>query len=76
MQASEFHYATPRDNKGPYTAVEVGFPSQEEPDLMNYAEDASKPTKTVYGYVPFKLVLAVIEKHGGMVSGELPAQVK
>ena len=27
VQASEFHYCTPRDNKGPYTHVEIGFPS-------------------------------------------------
>ena len=30
------------------------------------------PTDTVYAYVPAALVFAVIVKHGGMVSGELP----
>ena len=65
VQASEFTYCSPRDNEGPWTRVEVGFPSQKDDLLMEYAEDASIPTGTVYGYVPIEVVAEVIERHGG-----------
>ena len=66
VQASEFHYCTPRDNDGPYAEFEVGFPSQPEDQLMPYAEDPERPTDTVYGYVPLEVIEALIEKHGGV----------
>ena len=74
VQASENHYCSPRENgiAMSYTSVEVGFPSDKEDLLMEHAEDADKPTGTVYPYVPAQIVLDVIEKHGGMVSGQLP----
>lgn len=72
IQASSFHYCTPKIDAGPWTAVEIGFPSEADPDLAEYAEDISRPTETVYGWVPAKVVLALLEKHGGLVSGECP----
>jgi hypothetical protein len=66
VQASETHYCSPRSNLGPYTEVEVGFPSQLVEELMEYAESPSTPTDTVYAYVPVTVVEAVIEKHGGL----------
>ena len=73
VQASCFAYCSPRtDNADSYTRVEVGFPSSEETLLMPWVEDPSKPTETVYAYVPSAVVLAVIDKHGGQQSGELP----
>jgi len=40
VQASEVTYATPRSNTGPYTAVEVGFPSHRPPAAWEqYTED-------------------------------------
>lgn len=65
VQASATHYCTPRDNEGPYTHVEIGFPSDVEPELMPYVEDAERPTDTVYAQVPIEVALAVINKHGG-----------
>lgn len=65
VQASEAHYCYPRTNRGPYFLVEIGFPSQLESLIMDYAEDSSDPTGTVYGYVPVSIVDEVIEKHGG-----------
>lgn len=54
---------------GPYTHVEVGFPSQRpEPwdDVwVGYAEDPEHPKKTVYGYVPVEVVRDLIASHGG-----------
>ena len=73
VQAHEGAYCSPRmDNAEKYTAVEVGFPSREEPLLLDFAEDSDRPTKTVYGWVPAKVVVNVIAKHGGMVDGEIP----
>lgn len=67
IQANGFAYCLPRKWEGPYTHVECGFPSEEEPDLMEWAEDPDNPTGTVYGYVPVETVKAVLEKHGGVV---------
>ena len=73
VQAHSGGYCTPRiDNAERYTAVEVGFPSQIEELLLDFAEDAGNPTETVYAWVPSTTVSLVIAKHGGIVSGELP----
>ena len=73
VQASSFNYCEPRiDNAPAYEEVEVGFPSSHEPLLQKYAEDPSRYTETIYGWVPAQTVLDVIAKHGGIVSGELP----
>lgn len=66
VQASATHYCEPRDNFGPYTEVEVGFPSEVEDILMAYAENNEAYTDTVYPYTPIEIVLAVINKHGGV----------
>ena len=66
VQASRTHYCNPRDNDGPYTHVEVGFPSVAPPESWReYAEEWERPTDTVYGYVPVELVQAFIDLHGG-----------
>lgn len=65
VQASEYHYCDPRTNEGPWTHVELGFPSQVEPLLWPYAEGPGEWTDTVYIRVPIELVAAVIELHGG-----------
>ena len=72
VQANETAYCDPRDNTGPYTEVEVGFPNREEPMLKQWAEDPNKLTETVYAWVPRQVILNVIAKHGGMGDGELP----
>jgi hypothetical protein len=73
IQAGEGTYCTPRNNIGPYTHIEAGFPSVEPPaSWREYADDASDLCDTVYGYMPYECVNEFIEIHGGMVSGELP----
>ena len=74
VQASRNHYCHPKENgfNISYTSVEIGFPSEKEDLLMDWAEDGDKPTETVYGYVPVSVVIDVIEKHGGIFSGQLP----
>jgi hypothetical protein len=69
VQASEFHYCWPRKTlqNGHHTAFEVGFPNQAEILLKPYAEDWSKATQTVYGWVPADVLEEVVQKHGGIV---------
>lgn len=76
VQASEYNYCDPRISRAErYFSVEVGFPSEREALLMEWAEDSDRPTETVYGYVPSERVGLVIAKHGGMIAGEVPAGV-
>ena len=55
-----------------YEAVEVGYPNAYEGLLAYYAEDKEDYTGTVYGYVPAQVIVDVIAKHGGIITGELP----
>lgn len=65
-------YSQPRDDwADDYREVEVGFPSEREDLLMPFVEDESRPTQTVYGYVPIDIVEAVIAKHGGMAEADV-----
>lgn len=68
VQASTNHYCEPRNNFGPYTRVEVGYPSEEPPDTWSpYAEEEpNEPTKTIYAYIPIELVNFFIASHGGI----------
>lgn len=64
----------PYEYPGPYSHVEVGFPSQRpepwepvdgEECWSKYAEEPDWPTETVYGYVPVALVRHLVALHGG-----------
>lgn len=67
VQAGEHNYSLPRDDKGPYTKVEVGFPSEKPPEAWkNYTEEWSTPTNTIYNYVPLAMVMMYIGAHGGI----------
>lgn len=72
VQAGYYLYSTPRANleSGNYTEVEIGFPSEKEDLICGFAEDHSDYTETVYPYVPIEIVENVIQKHGGMSTGE------
>jgi hypothetical protein len=62
VQASKFHYCTPRSDFGPYTHVEVWYckgPKQWEE--YGYG-DGSEP----YVFVPIELVAEEIDRRGGM----------
>ena len=82
VQASDYHYCTPRINDAPsYLEVEIGFPTERERLLDKYVEgfglwvykdDDFDFTSAVYPYVPAEVVIEVIMKHGGMVGGNLP----
>ena len=76
VQAFAGGYCTPRIiGAVKFTSVVVGFLSDPEELLMDWAEEPDKPTQTVYGYVPVQVVTNVIAKHGGIVDGEIPKGV-
>lgn len=70
VQASRFHYSSPRDDDGPYTAVEVGFIQDADgnavtpPDSWREYAEGEFPND-VYAYVPVELVEDFITSHGG-----------
>lgn len=74
VQASKFHYCSPRTDEGnhwtDYFNVEVGFITDADgleftpPASWSEYADGDFPSK-VYGYVPTDMVEAFIEEHGG-----------
>jgi hypothetical protein len=67
VQGNYGAYCAPRDSyESGYYEVEVGYPSERVPELMEYAEDSTKPTDTVYGYVPVEVVERIVDDHGGL----------
>lgn len=67
VHASEFHYCSPRINGAQdYESVELGFPSEEDELINEYADSGFDFTETVYSYVPIEIVEKLIEKHGGI----------
>jgi len=73
VQAGEYNYSHPRvNNASRYFSVEIGYPSEKETLIIEYAEDPANPTGTVYGWVPAAIISLICAKHGGIVSGELP----
>ena len=77
VQASSDHACTPRDNVGPYAAVEIGYPSELEPLLMPFRDAPQLYTSiepTLFVNVPADTVRAVIQYHCGLRfdSAQLP----
>jgi hypothetical protein len=64
IQASKFHYSVPRDNEGPYTHFEVGFPSMDIEDLKPYGDEEGK----IFSAVPGLVIANVLHDAGGVVS--------
>ena len=65
-------YSTPKKVAKRYSNVEIGYPSEHEPLIEEYADCYTFEeldidfTNTVYGYVPVKIVDKVLKKHGGI----------
>ena len=74
-------YSTPKKVAKRYSAVEIGFPSEDEPLIEKYAESYYDPdvdfkyTETVYPYVPVRVVDKVLKKHGGIDLAETLSEV-
>lgn len=79
VQAGDGHYCLPRKyrpTEGIWQEWEVGFPSQREKILLPWAEEKSRPTQTVYGYVPSHVVMTVFQSHGGWLDDDPIACLK
>ena len=71
-------YCKPKKVAKRYSEVEIGFPSEYEPLIEEYAEtfykedgeDITDYTDTVYPYVPVRIVDKVLKKHGGINMAE------
>ncbi len=63
VQASRTHYCSPRADKGPYTAVEVGYPTGTIPVSWEKFDDGRGD---VFGYVPIELIQEFFDMHGGI----------
>ena len=65
-------YSKPKKVAKRYSEVEIGYPSEHEPLIEEYAECFTFEeldidfTDTIYPYVPVKLVDKVLKKHGGI----------
>lgn len=67
VQASEGSYCAPRVTADVvYSQFECGFPNMEVPELREWKDGDGDDTGTVYGYVPVSVIVALIEKHGGI----------
>ena len=74
VQVGSSLYSTPKKVAKRYSAVEIGFPSEHEPLIEEFAEtfykedgeDVTDYTDTVYPYVPVRIVDKVLKKHGGI----------
>ena len=61
VQAGEYHYCSPRADVDHFDKVELGYPSDEDSELMDYAEEEERPCELVDG---------VLAKHGGIVDAD------
>ena len=72
VQVGNSLYSTPKKIAKRYSAVEIGYPSEPEELIKEYAEfapfdeDTTDYTDTVYPYVPVSVVDKVLKKHGGI----------
>ena len=64
VQAGSGFYCKPQIDTGPYTHVEVGYPSIKARVLNPYG----RPSQGIYARVPVDVVDALIAKHGGIVA--------
>lgn len=79
VQAFSSSYCLPRQDEGPHTHMEGGFPSSPplDPELLESRENAYEgnegdPCETVYPYVAREVFEREFALHGGIVEGRLP----
>mgnify|MGYP003643439307 CR=1 FL=1 len=73
VEAGAEKYCYPEiDGAESYAHVQVAYPSYAEEILSPYAQDPTNLTSTIYGWVPSDTVIRILDKHGGVISGDLP----
>lgn len=67
VQASQFAYCDPRvDDADFYSSVELGYPSEPIPELLEYRDGDEPDVNNVFGYVPVQKVDELLACHGGI----------
>ena len=61
VQASKYHYSSPREDFGPYSEVEV-WCIKPECEVIEFEYSDSEPS----AYVPIEQVVQFIDNHGGI----------
>ena len=76
IQANWATYCHPRADLDDceYEDVELGFPSEADDLIKEYAEDSTDLTDTVYGWVPVTVVQELVDKHGGIIGSFRPIE--
>lgn len=71
IQASEYHYCYPKNDKGPYSQVEVAvfdklgnMVREGKPDMLEEWLDDHNSSKPVYAYVPVGRVIELLKDDG------------
>ena len=77
VQAFSSSYCLPRQDEGPHTHMEGGFPSSAplDPELLESRENIyndGDPCETVYPYIAREVFEREFALHGGIVEGKLP----
>ena len=67
VQGSTGHYSSPRNNDGPYTALEIGFPTYADGRPYRAPKSWGRAGGQVWGWVPLESILRLVRKHGGVV---------
>lgn len=73
VQAHYGAYCQPRpsfrsEDIDEFFKVECGFPNMQVPELADWKDGDGEDIDCVYAYVPVSVVLALIQKHGGVAS--------
>jgi len=58
VQGSYANYSTPKEYTNEYESMEVGFPTEDQPELDTF--------ESVTGYVPIEDLQKIIDRHGGI----------
>jgi hypothetical protein len=72
VNANQRAYCQPQSDVGPWTSVEISFPSSPVDSILpfvetfDYGDDETDQTQTIYGNVPIEIVDQLIESHGGI----------
>ena len=67
-QVGEGRFCLPMNDCGPWTAVEIGFPSREVEEFKGFEDSCDHDDPTgVYSRVPVEVVESVVKKHGGWI---------
>jgi len=58
VQGGLYHYSTPKEKTDVYTELEIGFPSEKDPIMLD--------SDDVRGYVPINEINECLTRHGGI----------